>query len=168
MHDVFTLRMPSRLGILLDEFLEVLLSVIQPLETVSGLYVNSTVWEKPMQHHAAQASHLRSLFDRDLILQEIRHGVFDLSGLFGVIGETLKSHCAPMRDIAVTNMAGVARACAPGMGGTAADAIKAVRTCLELLEMMKLVRLFFCAKLSSSVLTVEHDFISYLLSIFFS
>lgn len=86
---VLTLRMPSRIRPLLIEFLDLLLCVIQPLSGISG-YVNPSTLQAQMQQHATQAARLRSVFDPDLIEQEIRHGVFDPSGLFQTIGEVLK------------------------------------------------------------------------------
>ena len=135
-----TLRMPSRIRPLLTEFLEVLLFVIQPLTSISGTYANPSTLQTQIEQHAGQAAHLRSLFDPELIQQELRHELFDPSGLFTVIGQTLKSHCAPMRDSAVDAMVEAAKACAPGRGGTKADAVRAVRMCLDILELMKLVR----------------------------
>jgi hypothetical protein len=142
---VMTVRMPSRLRPLLAELLEVLLSVIQPLpSTSSGFYMqHPTTSVSGQQHqaqqHAVQATLLRSVLDSDLIEQELKHGLFDPSGLFRVIGETLKCHCAPMRDRAVETMVQIAQTCAPGGGGTKADAVKALRMCFEVLEFMKLV-----------------------------
>jgi len=136
---VLTLRMPSRILPLLNEFLEVLLSVIQPLSSISGMYVNPNTFQTQMQEHAAQAAYMRSVFDPDLIEQELKHELFDPSGLFQTIGRTLKSHCAPMRDRAVEAMIAVAQTCAPGGGGSKADAVKAVRMCMDILELMKLV-----------------------------
>ena len=130
---VYAFRMPSRIPGLLSEFLEVLLLVIQPLSTISGVYVNPSAVKDQMQEHAAQAGYLRSIFDPTLIEQEIKRGVFDPSGLFIAIGNILKSHCSPMRDRAVDQMVQVAQR--PGI-----EAFKAVRLCLELLELMKLVR----------------------------
>ena len=137
---VLTLRMPSRIRLLLSEFLEVLLFVIQPLTSISDTYANPSTFQVQIERHAAQAAHLRSVFDPELIHQELQHNLFDPSGLFMVIGQTLKSHCAPMRDRAVDAMVDVAKACAPGGGGSKADAVKAVRMCLDILELMKLVR----------------------------
>lgn len=131
--------MPSRIRPLLTEFLEVLLFVIQPLTSISGTYANPSTLQTQIEQHAAQAAHLRSLFDPELIQQELRHELFDPSGLFTVIGQTLKSHCAPMRDRAVDAMVEAAKACAPGRGGSKVDAVKAVRMCLDILELMKLV-----------------------------
>lgn len=130
---VYAFRMPSRIPGLLSEFLEVLLLVIQPLSTISGVYVNPSAVKDQMQEHAAQAEYLRSIFDPVLIEQEIKRGVFDPSNLFAAIGEILKSHCSPMRDRAVDQMVQVAQR--PGT-----EAFKAIRLCLELLELMKLVR----------------------------
>ncbi|EIN12618.1 Tcp11-domain-containing protein [Punctularia strigosozonata HHB-11173 SS5] len=141
---VMTVRMPSRLRPLLSELLEVLLSVIQPLpSTSSGFYMqHPTTGVSGQQHqaeqHAAQAALLRSVLDSDLIEQELKHGLFDPSGLFRVIGETLKCHCAPMRDRAVESMVQIAQTCASGGSGTKADAVKALRMCFEVLEFMKL------------------------------
>ncbi|KAG1822866.1 T-complex 11 [Suillus subaureus] len=136
-----TLRMPSRIRPLLTEFLEVLLFVIQPLTSICGTYANPATLQTQIEQHAAQAAHLRSLFDPELIQQELHHQLFDPSGLFIVIGHTLKSHCAPMRDRLVDAMVEAAKACAPGCGGTKADAVKAVRMCLDILELMKLASL---------------------------
>ncbi|XP_006462741.1 hypothetical protein AGABI2DRAFT_207333 [Agaricus bisporus var. bisporus H97] len=133
-----TVRTPSRVRALLNEFLEVLLHVIQPLATLSGPYVKTEVLQGPVEEHAEQAKHIRSLFDLDLIEQELKHGVFDPSGLFQVIGLTLKNHCAPMRDHAVDSMVEAAKACAPGGSATIRDAVKVVRNCSEILELMKL------------------------------
>lgn len=135
---VLTLRMPSRIKPLLAEFLDLLLCVIQPLSGISGC-VSPVTLQSQMQQHASQAARLQSVIDPELIEQEIRHGVFDPSGLFQTIGQVLKAHCAPMRDQAVEDMVQVAQLCAPGESGTKSDAVKAVRMCLDILELMKLV-----------------------------
>jgi len=128
---VYTVRMPSRIPALLAEFLEVMLFVIQPL-TNTNVYSNPNDVKDQAREHLAHAAHLREIFDPVLIYQELRHGVFDPSGLFQHIGETLKHHCAPMRDRAVEDLVRFAQQ--PGV-----EAVKAFRTCLELLELMKLV-----------------------------
>jgi hypothetical protein len=104
------------------------------------MYVNPDTFKAQMEEHSAQAAYIRSIFDPALIEQELKHEVFDPSGLFYDIGTTLQGHCAPMRDRAVENMVQAAQACAPGGTGTKEDAVKAVRTCMEILELMKLVR----------------------------
>ncbi|KAJ7670235.1 T-complex protein 11-domain-containing protein [Mycena rosella] len=133
---VVTLRMPSRIRPLLDEFLEVLLLVIQPLSTVATAHVSPT--KAQQAEHVVQAAYIRSVFDPALIEQELKHKLFDPSGLFRAIGLTLQGHCAPMRDHAVELMVQVAQTCAPGGGGSEADAVKAVRMCMDILELMKL------------------------------
>lgn len=139
---VMTVRMPSRLRPLLSEFLEVLLLVIQPLQSVSGMYVNPDLFRAQMEEHSTQANYIRSIFDPTLIEQELKHDVFDLASLLRVIGSTLKGHCAPMRDHAVEEMVRAAETCKPGGRGTKADAVNAVRACLDILEVMKLVNEF--------------------------
>ncbi|KAJ7250899.1 T-complex protein 11-domain-containing protein [Mycena haematopus] len=133
---VVTLRMPSRIRALLDEFLEVLLLVIQPLSNVAGAHVSPTMSQQA--EHVAQAAYIRSVFDPALIEQELKHKLFDPSGLFRAIGVTLQGHCAPMRDHAVELMVQVAQTCAPGGEGSKADAVRAVRMCMDILELMKL------------------------------
>lgn len=137
--NVYTSRTPSRIRPLLCEFLEVLLLVIQPLCTISGVYVNSGSFKSQMQEHSDQASFIRSLFDPTLIEQELKHNVFNPSGLFSAIGATLKGHCAPMRDSSVEAMVEAAQACGTESSpSTSKDGIKAIRMCMEILELMKL------------------------------
>lgn len=134
---VYTLRMPSRILTLLCEFLEVLLLVIQPLSKISGIYVNPNTFKAQMQEHTAQAAYIRSIFDPVLIEQELKRGLFDPSGLFRAIGTTLKGHCAPMRDSAVESMVQAAHTCFEN-GNSGTNAVKALRMCMEILELMKL------------------------------
>ena len=134
--EVYTIRMPSRIPQLLQEFLQVLLLVIQPLSSISGVYLHANSIREQMEEHAAQAAYIRTIFDPALIEQELKHACFDPAGLFAAIGDTLKRHCAPMRDKAVEEMVRMAQQ--PGV-----EAFRAVRACLELLELMKLVRLLF-------------------------
>ncbi|KAG2010203.1 hypothetical protein CC2G_013044 [Coprinopsis cinerea AmutBmut pab1-1] len=136
--DLYTVHIPPRVPSLLTEFLEVLLLVIQPLSSISGIYVNPNTFKAQMQEHSAQAAYIRSLFDPALIEQELRRNLFDPSGLFRTIGETLKGHCAPMRDRSVEAMIRVAEQCGSGPKKSARDAIKAIRMCMEILELMKL------------------------------
>ena len=131
---VYTIRMPSRIPALLTEFIEVMVYVIQPLNN-TNIYTDPNAIREQAQEHSQHAAYLRSIFDVALIEQELKHKVFDPSGLFFHIGETLKHHCAPMRDRAVEEMVQVAQKPGP-------EAFKAVRMCLELLELMKLVGLF--------------------------
>ncbi|KAL0578628.1 Protein SOSEKI 1 [Marasmius crinis-equi] len=132
------IRTPSRIRPLLSEFLEVVLLVIQPLQSISSTYVNPDSYKTQMEEHTIQANYIRSIFDPALIEQELRHSVFDLASLMRVIGATLKGHCAPMRDQAVEAMVQAAEACKPGGRGTKVDAVNAVRACMDILELMKL------------------------------
>lgn len=146
---------------MLEELLEVLLSIIRPQAAApstsssssssqSGSLATSTSTpsststnpQRTRQLHD-QALRLRSVLDPDLISQELRHGLYDPSGTFRVIGEVLKAHCAPMRDQAVDRMVELAGRCAPGGGGGKGEAVEAMRKCFEVLEMMKLVSCFF-------------------------
>ncbi|KAF8908869.1 T-complex protein 11-domain-containing protein [Gymnopilus junonius] len=110
----YTIRMPSRIPALLTEFIEVMVFVIQPLNN-TNIYADPNSIKDQAQEHSAHAASC----------------VFDPSGLFFHIGETLKHHCAPMRDRAVEEMVQVAQQRGP-------EAFKAVRMCMELLELMKL------------------------------
>lgn len=127
-------RMPSRVLPLLREFLEVLLLVIQPLSGVSALYVNPDMFKAQRDEHASQAAYIQNLFDPELIEQELRRGVFDPSGLFQIITSTLRAHCAPMRDASMEAMIQCARE-----ARSLAEAVNAMKMCMEMLELMKLV-----------------------------
>ncbi|KZT40600.1 Tcp11-domain-containing protein [Sistotremastrum suecicum HHB10207 ss-3] len=138
-----SVRMPSRIKPLITELLEVLLSVISPSPATlvderqgSTAYIPPTIFQHPL--HSAQEAQLRAALDASLIEQELLHGVFDPSGLFQLLGSVLKCHCAPMRDRVVDTMVQMAHACAPGAGGSMGDAVKAIRICFEILELMKL------------------------------
>ena len=137
-----TLRTASRIRHLFSELLEVLLSVIQPLPSS---ILNSTVrpasFQPALDKITTQANYIRSILDPALIQQEIYHGVWDASGLFQVLGETLKCHCAPMRDRNVEAMIHTAQSCVDGRN--VASLTKAIRMCFEVLEFMKLASLSF-------------------------
>ncbi|KAI0372152.1 hypothetical protein BV20DRAFT_964245 [Pilatotrama ljubarskyi] len=138
-----TVRTHSRIRPLLNELLEVLISIIQPPQPPT-LRPPELLFPPPPQHPQFQQNlvHialLRQHLDPDLIQQEISHGLFDPSGLFQVIGDIIRCHCAPMRDAAVDQMVALARACAPGGNGTKLDAVRAIRMCFEIMELMKLV-----------------------------
>jgi len=132
--------MPSRIRPLLHELLLVLLSIISPQTALISTSPQSgriSVQQRRKQQQE-QAQTLRAVLDVDFIEQEMRHGLYDPSGAFEVIGQILKSHCAPMRDPAVDAMVQLAMSCAPGGGGGKAEAVRAIRECFELLELMKL------------------------------
>lgn len=138
-----TVRTPSRIRPLLNELLEVLVSIIQPPQPPSTR-PPELLFPPPPQHpqfqqNVAHVALLRQLLDPDLIQQEIGHGLFDPSGVFQAIGDIIRCHCAPMRDAAVDQMVALARSCAPGGSGTKLDAVRAIRMCFEIMELMKLV-----------------------------
>ncbi len=135
-----TFRSPSRLKLLLSELLEVLISIIQPVVTRSTtLGVHPGLLHPQYNQNTTHVALLRSILDADLIQQEIEHGLFDPSGVFQTIGDVIRCYCAPMRDHAVDQMVKLAQSCAPGGHGTKADAVKAIRLCFEIMELMKLV-----------------------------
>lgn len=47
-----------------------------------------------------------------------------------------------MRDHSVDQMVEIAKSCAPGGKGTKSDAVRAIRMCFEIMELMKLVSFF--------------------------
>lgn len=133
-----TVRSPSRLRPLLAELLEVLASIIRPVVLrPADLCVQANVTSAQEQNDS-HVAYLRSILDADLIQQEIEHGVFDPSGVFKAIGDIMRCYCAPMRDQAVNQMVALADSCSPGGNGTKADAVRAIRLCFEILELMKL------------------------------
>ncbi|KAF9478193.1 hypothetical protein BDN70DRAFT_933571 [Pholiota conissans] len=135
---LYTLRTPPRLPILLSELRAVLMLVVQPLSTsTTAVYTNPAAVRAQAEEHARHAGHLREVLDEVLEVAvtggrggQGMSGV-DLGPVFERIGETLKRHCAPMRDRRVDTMVETAK-----LGG--ARAFGAVRMCLELLELMKL------------------------------
>ncbi|RDX53333.1 Tcp11-domain-containing protein [Lentinus brumalis] len=140
--NMLTVRTPSRIRPLLHELLEVLVSIIQPMQQPSTR-PPELLFPPPPQHpqfqqNIAHVAHLRQLLDPELIQQEIDHGLFDPSGVFQAIGDIIRCHCAPMRDAAVDQMVALARSCAPGGAGTKLDAVRAIRMCFEIMELMKL------------------------------
>ena len=137
-----TLRTASRIRHLFSELLEVLLSVIQPLPpSILNSAVRPASFQPALDKLTAQANHIRSILDPELIQQEIYYGVWDASGLFQVLGETLKCHCAPMRDRNIEAMIRTAQPCVDGRNAT--SLAKAVRMCFDVLEFMKLASIYF-------------------------
>ncbi|KAF9549461.1 hypothetical protein EC957_003850 [Mortierella hygrophila] len=113
---------------LIDELREILLSLLPaPPTNQDG--------SKPSQQDAAYQENseralLTSTLDPDLILQELDHGVLDVHALFRYLGDSLKGHCAPMRDSLVESMV-----------HTVVDLeeiVRGIRMCFEILEWMKL------------------------------
>ncbi|KAI0335910.1 Tcp11-domain-containing protein [Cubamyces sp. BRFM 1775] len=140
---IATVRAHSRIRPLLHELLEVLISIIQPpqppsLRPPELLFPPPSPQHPQFQQNVTHVTLLRAHLDPELIQQEISHGLFDPSGLFQVIGDIIRCHCAPMRDAAVDQMVALARSCAPGGAGTKLDAVRAIRMCFEIMELMKL------------------------------
>lgn len=89
----------------------------------------------PERDHA----HVREVLDVKLILQQVEHFAFDISGFGQTLAKLLKAHCAPMRDPWVDRMAEQM-----GKGGALFEAHEIVEGLKELfgvLEAMKLVSL---------------------------
>lgn len=140
---MFHINVPSRVAPMLNELVAVLKSVIVP-PPLSSPHTAATAPSRLMPPQSSQSSsdvqHLLSHFDPPLIEREMRCGVFDPSGLFGLVGETLKRHCAPMRDRQVDNMMTIANG---SEGNRTERAISTMRMCFEILELMKLVSLLY-------------------------
>ncbi|PCH40080.1 Tcp11-domain-containing protein [Wolfiporia cocos MD-104 SS10] len=134
-----TVRVPSRIRPLLLELREVLVSIIQPvMSRTTGLYVNPPPLHPQFQQNEEHVALLRSVLDAELIQQEMDHNLFDPSSVFQTIGNIIRCHCAPMRDSSVAQMVELAKQCAPGAGGNKVDAVRAIRLCFEIMELMKL------------------------------
>ncbi|KAF8510080.1 Tcp11-domain-containing protein [Hysterangium stoloniferum] len=121
----------SRVGPMLYELMAVLKCVIAPPPLPSSQpprqsYLNSVAEAEALLHH----------FDPILIESEMRHGIYEPGGLFRLIGQTLKRHCAPMRDRLIDKMVDIA---VGREGGTGVQrTLDAARLCFEVLELMKL------------------------------
>lgn len=72
---------------------------------------------------------LSEILDETMIIQQLKHGVLDLSELFNFLAATMKKNCAPKRDSIVEAMVDYA---------ASGSVLEALRTCLELMEGMKL------------------------------
>lgn len=72
---------------------------------------------------------LVELFDDQFIIQQIKHGLFEIDLIFQFLAGTMKKNCAPKRDAMVDSMAAAA---------SNGEYINALEICLELLELMKL------------------------------
>ncbi|KAG0087232.1 hypothetical protein BGZ92_007491 [Podila epicladia] len=112
---------PNLLPKLIDELREILLSLLPVPPPQDG--------KGPQQPNPERAL-LASTLDPELLLQELDHGVLDVHGLFRYLGDSLKGHCAPMRDTFVESM--VAAVVQSG------EIVRGIRMCFEILELMKL------------------------------
>ncbi|KAH7089378.1 T-complex protein 11-domain-containing protein [Auriculariales sp. MPI-PUGE-AT-0066] len=80
-----------------------------------------------------------ALLDEHHILDAIRLGVYDYPSLFRFIGQTLKEHCAPMRDARIDSM--VIFACGGPQQPASSSVVKshilqAIRMCFDVVELM--------------------------------
>lgn len=125
---------PSRLPSLLSELRDMLLYIIKPLPTLApDACGRQQVSAAALDGYSKQETYLKSIFDPQLIEQELVHSSYDPSGLFRSVGDLLRQHCAPMRDAAIE---AVVQSALQGAG--AASACNALRLCFDLLEQMKL------------------------------
>ncbi|KAF9130528.1 hypothetical protein BGW39_002986 [Mortierella sp. 14UC] len=113
---------------LIDELREILLSLLPAVSTNQD-------GSKPSQRDAASQENseralLSSTLDPDLLLQELDHGVLDVHALFRYLGDSLKGHCAPMRDSLVESMVHTVV--------NFDEIVRGIRMCFEILEWMKL------------------------------
>ncbi|KAF9360502.1 hypothetical protein BGX26_009050 [Mortierella sp. AD094] len=106
---------------LIDELREILLSLLP---------------QPPAAHQDAapavnpERALLISTLDPDLLIQELDHGVLDVHALFRFLGDSLKGHCAPMRDALVESMVEIVV--------DFDEIVRGIRMCFEILEWMKL------------------------------
>ena len=115
-------RLPSRIPEMINELRCILKSLIPSLSHQDGLESDYDV--------AIQHQNLSNVLDTNFIVQQIEHGVLDIGSLAAFLGETLKMHCAPMRDELVDNMVQQF-----GAGPVA----QGLQMAFDILEMMKLV-----------------------------
>ncbi|OKL58995.1 hypothetical protein UA08_05665 [Talaromyces atroroseus] len=97
-------------------------------ETLHGILMTLV----PDRDHASVSQNL----DVSLLMQQVHKGVLDLVSLSNWLANLLKTHCAPMRDQLVDEMAAEI-----GSGSTHADAAKVIsglRKLFTILELMKL------------------------------
>ncbi|KAF9572066.1 hypothetical protein EC968_010397 [Mortierella alpina] len=118
---------------LIDELREILLSLLPAAPAPAA--APSQDGSKTSQVRAApqlspERAQLMSTLDPDLLLQELDHGVLDVYALFRFLGDSLKGHCAPMRDALVESMVSIVV--------DSEEIVRGIRMCFEILEWMKL------------------------------
>ncbi|KAG0212344.1 hypothetical protein BGX28_006488 [Mortierella sp. GBA30] len=119
---------------LIDELREILLSLLPPAPPAQapapsqdGSKASQGQMTLPISPERAL---LMSTLDPDLLLQELDHGVLDVYALFRFLGDSLKGHCAPMRDALVESMVSIVV--------DSEEIVRGIRMCFEILEWMKL------------------------------
>ncbi|KAM0790105.1 hypothetical protein ACM66B_005432 [Microbotryomycetes sp. NB124-2] len=116
-------RLPSRIAPLIHELRAIVLSLLpSPSST-------TPVWASSPSSAAVTRDQIFETLDPAFISQQLTRGVLDVGSLAKFLGQTLKMHCAPMRDALVDEMV---EAC------TSDDVVGGLRLCFEILELMKL------------------------------
>lgn len=126
-------RLPSRISPLVAELRAILLSLL-PTQPSSPTFnpSNARSLDAPSAHAI-----IESALDPDLVRQEVEHGVLDVASLARFLGDTLRMHCAPMRDEMVDSMVSLI-AGANGFS-TGKSTTQGLQMAFEILELMKLV-----------------------------
>ena len=112
---------------LVDELREILLSLLP----APSAQANADPTKPSAPAVNPERALLTSTLDPELLLQELDHGVLDVHGLFRFLGDSLKGHCAPMRDSLVESMVTIVV--------DSDEIVRGIRMCFEILEWMKLV-----------------------------
>ncbi|KAF9190913.1 hypothetical protein BGZ51_008062 [Haplosporangium sp. Z 767] len=118
---------------LIDELREILLSLLPAPSAAAATAASSNNQDgnNPAQPPPnPERALLMSTLDPDMLLQELDHGVLDVHALFRFLGDSLKGHCAPMRDALVESMVNIV------VDGD--EIVRGIRMCFEILEWMKL------------------------------
>ncbi|KAF8934242.1 hypothetical protein BGZ58_005835 [Dissophora ornata] len=108
---------------LIDELREILLSLLPPPSA-------APIQDGGIPPATPERALLSSTLDPDLLIQELDHGVLDVHALFRFLGDSLKGHCAPMRDAFVESMVTIVV--------DSNEIVRGIRMCFEILEWMKL------------------------------
>ncbi|GMK57382.1 hypothetical protein CspeluHIS016_0402160 [Cutaneotrichosporon spelunceum] len=132
---------PSRLPKLvktLRDILESLMASTTPCSSsqasrdpLVGAATNSGGASPTVTHSLVPA--LFAALDPEFLTVQVRRRNFD-PGLFRVIGEAMKVHCAPVRDAMVDDMVAIAT----GSDGRTPDVVLGLRKCFDCVEVMKL------------------------------
>ncbi|KAK4051707.1 Protein SOSEKI 1 [Microbotryomycetes sp. JL221] len=119
-------RLPSRIPSLIHELRAIILSLL-PSHTSSSS--STPIWTPSAPSDAVTREQIFDSLDPAFLSQQLSRGVLDVGNLATFLGQTLKMHCAPMRDALVDDMV---EAC------TGDNVVKGLRMCFEILELMKL------------------------------
>lgn len=138
--NVYVIRTPSRIPLLIEELREILLSVTAPSKvSVRGSCLKCLCSQNFVPRSAGgDESWLVDALDVALIEQELKHGVFNFSGLLVAVGAMLGRYCSPARDTAIKAMVGIVQKSAES-SEKILNVVNAIRMCFEIVEMMKLV-----------------------------